>query len=264
MRIRMLITATVLMLMTQVANSQSTQLKVLASNGMKAVIEELRPRLQREVGRPLAIEFNTSVATRQRIEAGEAFDVTVLTTEVVNDLAKAGKVASGSGIDLGRSGIGFGVRAGVTKPDIRTPEAVKQALLNAKSLTWVTAGASRGPIDRMIESLGIASQLKSRISLTQTVDESLASVVEGKTEMILTLTSEILPAKGVQYVGPFPEKFQTYVSFSAGVSSKSSAPAAAALFIKQLTVPSVARVYQVKGMELPILGDFGRPPRPIK
>ena len=66
MRFRMLTTATVLVLMTQVANAQSTQLKVLASNGMKAVMEELRPRLQRDVGRPLAMEFNTSVATRQR------------------------------------------------------------------------------------------------------------------------------------------------------------------------------------------------------
>jgi molybdate transport system substrate-binding protein len=258
MRVLMLITFSMFLPLTQTSSAQSTKLKVLASNGMKAVIEELRPEL--EVLRPLAMEFNTSVATRQRIEAGEAFDVTVLTTEVVNDLAKAGWVAKGSVVDLGRSGIGFGVRAGAAKPDVRTPEAVKKALLNAKSMTWVAAGASRAHIDRMLEGLGIAADVKSKIQLTQAVDESLARVANGKAEMILTLTSEILPASGVQYVGPFPEKFQNYVSFSAGVGAKSSAPAAAALFIKRLTGLGVIRVYQAKGMELPVQGDVGRPP----
>src|SRR5438093_7423052 len=192
-----LISTTILLVLTQAFTAQTTQLRVLASNGMKAVIEEIRPRLEREAGRPLAIEFNTSVAIRQRIERGDAFDVAILTTEVIDELAKAGKIASGSIANLGRSGIGFGVRAGAAKPDVRTPEAVKRTLLNAKSLTWVTAGASRVHIDRMNEALGIASDTKSKTVLTQTVDESLAIVAEGKTEMIVTLTSEILPEKGV-------------------------------------------------------------------
>jgi molybdate transport system substrate-binding protein len=248
---------------------QQAPLRVLASNGMKAVIDELRPRLESEVGRRLNIDFNTSIAVRQRIESGEDFDLTVLTTEVVNELAKAGKITSGSVTDLGRSGIGFGVRDGAPAPDIRTPEAVKQTLLNAKSMTWVSIGASRAHIDRMIEALGIASQVKSKIDLTQSVDESIAHVAQGKTEMIITLTSEILPAKGVRYVGPLPAKFQNYVSFSAGISPKSSVPAAAALFIKRLAAPTAAPVYQAKGMELPVVGDVDksarRPvPTPVK
>src|SRR4051812_13131789 len=84
---------------------QSAPLRVMASNGMKAVIDELRPRLERELGRTLVIDFNTSTAVRQRIESNEAFDVAVLTKEVVDDLAKAGKITSASVVDLGRSGI---------------------------------------------------------------------------------------------------------------------------------------------------------------
>jgi molybdate transport system substrate-binding protein len=248
----MLIAITILFLATQTAMAQTTPLRVLASNGMKAVVEELQERLQREVGRPLAIEFNTSAATRQRIESGEAFDVAILTTEVVNELAKTGKIAAASVVNLGRSGIGFGVRSGAAKPDVRTPEAVKQTLLKAKSLTWVSVGASRVHIDRMIESLGIASDLKSKIVLTQGVDQSLADVAEGKTEMIITLTSEILPAKSVQYVGPLPAKFQNFVSFSGGVNPKSSAMPASTLLVKRLATPSIAPAYESKGMELPV------------
>ena len=152
----------------------------------------------------------------------------------------------------GRAGIGFGVRAGAPKPDVRTPHAVKQTRPNAKSLTWVSAGASRAHIDQMTEALGIASAIKSKTVLTNGVDESNDLVAAGKNEMIVTLISEILPAKGVQYVGPLPDKFQSYVTFAAGVSPKAKLPAAGALFIKQLIGVRAAEVYVSKGMGHPV------------
>jgi len=260
-----LIAMAMFMSLFQTGIAQNSPLKVLVSNGMRAVVEELNLQRDLEVGRPLAFEYGTSAAIRQRIESGSAFDVAVLTTEVMNDLAKAGKLASGSVVNLGRSGIGFGVRSGAPRPDVGTPESVKETLLKAKSLTWVSAGASRTHIDRMLATLGIASDVQSKIVLTQGVDESIARVAAGKTEMIITLTSEILTAKGILYVGPLPAKFQNYVSFSGGVGPKSSAPAAAALLIKHLGAPARATVYEAKGMELPITGDVPvRPTRPVK
>src|SRR6185369_14904276 len=108
-----ILSAVVMLVGALFAAAQTTpSLHVLASNGMKAVINDLRPQLEREVGRPLAFEFSTSTAIRQRIESGDAFDVAILTNEVLRDLAQAGKITSNSIIDLGRSGIGFAVRAG--------------------------------------------------------------------------------------------------------------------------------------------------------
>jgi molybdate transport system substrate-binding protein len=246
--------ALIVLVFAPAVNAQTPALRVLGSNGIKAVIEELRPRLEKELGRPLNITFETSTAVRQHIEAGDAFDVAVLTQEVISDLAKGGKIDPRSVVELGRAGIGFGVSAGAPKPDVRTPEAVKQAMLNAKSLTWVAAGASRAHIDHMTEALGIASMIKSKTVLTNGVDESNALVAGGKNEMIVTLISEIMPAKGVQYVGPLPEQFQNYVVFAGGVSPKSKLPAAGALFIKQLIGPAADKVYKAKGMEIPAGG----------
>src|SRR5215831_10968105 len=248
--------ALIVLVFALAVNAQTPALRVLGSNGMKAVIEELRPRLEKELGRPLTMTFSTSTAVRQQIESGDSFDVAVLTTDVINDLAKDGKIDRASVVELGRAGIGFGVRAGAPKPDVRTPEAVKQAMLNAKSLTWVSAGASRAHIDHMTEALGIASAIKSKTVLTNGVDESNALVAGGKNEMIVTLISEIMPAKGIQYVGPLPEQFQSYVTFAAGVSPKSTLPAAGALFIKQLTLPQAGKVYIAKGIEGPAGGNL--------
>jgi molybdate transport system substrate-binding protein len=257
--------ALIVLVLAVTVNAQTPALRVLGSNGIKAVIEELRPRIEKELGRPLSITYETSTAVRQHIEAGDSFDVAVITQEVINDLAMGGKIDRRSIVELGRAGIGFGVRAGAPKPDVRTPEAVKKAMLDAKSLTWVAAGASRAHIDHMTEALGIASAIKSKTVLTNAVDESNALVAGGKNEMIVTLISEIMPAKGVQYVGPLPEQFQNYVVFAAGVSPNSKLPAAGALFIKQLIGLKADDVYRAKGMELPA-GDSlrlpGKPPVP--
>jgi molybdate transport system substrate-binding protein len=250
MRFRTLMTGVALLAAAKLAVAQTAPIRVLASNGPRAVLEDLKPQIERDSGRVLAIEFSTTAALRQKIEAGEAFDVTVLTTEAVDALAKAGKVAAESVTALGRSGVGVGVRAGAAKPDVATPDSLKRALLAAKSLTWVGVGASRPHIERMLDTLGIAAEVGAKVVLAQGVDESIESVAQGKVEMVLTLTSEILPASGVQYAGPLPAELQGYVSFAAGVGAASAARADAAKVVAALRAPAAARVYEAKGLEL--------------
>jgi len=237
------------------AGVQATQIRVLCSNGLKAVVEELRSRAEHEIGLPLTIEFSTSVAIRQRIQSGETFDVAILSSEVLDDLIKSAKITAGTRTDLGRSGIGIGVRSGARKPSITTVEALKTALLNAKSMTWVDVGASRVHIDKMLAELGLENDVRPKIVLTQQVDQSIATVAEGKAELIITLISEIVPAKGVDYVGPLPPKVQNYVSLAGGVSANSKNIELGRALIKFLSDPSVAAVYKNKGMELVIQGN---------
>jgi molybdate transport system substrate-binding protein len=101
----------------------------------------------------------------------------------------------------------------------------------------------------MLDKLGIAADVKSKIVIAQSVDESIESVADGKVDMVLTLTSEIMPAHGVQYVGPFPQELQGYVSFAAGVGAGSAARADAAKVVAALRSPGAAKTYAAKGME---------------
>ena len=100
-------------------------LHVLASNGVKAVIDELRSKAVQAVGRPLAIEYDTSSSVKKRIESGEAFEVAILTSDVIDDLAKSGKITTASRTEIARCGIGVGVRAGAPRPDISTSDALR-------------------------------------------------------------------------------------------------------------------------------------------
>ena len=250
MRMRTMLIVGFTVFLAQFTSAQ-TPLRVLCSNGVKAVFEDLRTRAEREVGRSFGnMEFSTSAAIRQKIQAGDAFDVAILSSEVLDDLIKSGKIASASRTDLGRSGIGVAVRAGAPKPDVKTPDALKQALLKAKSMTWVEAGASRVFIDKMLADLGITQDVKSKIVLTKGVDESIASVTSGKTEMLLTLISEIVPVKALDYAGPLPAKVQGYVTLTGGVSANSKNADAGRALPKFLAAPSAGSTYQSKGMEL--------------
>jgi molybdate transport system substrate-binding protein len=228
--------------------SAQAPVRVLSSNGVRGVMEELLKQGEKTLGHP-AIEFNTSSVVRQRIQAGESFDVAILTSEVIDDLIKAGKLTAGSRTDIARSGIGVGIRRGAAKPDIKTPEAMKATLLRAKSITYAQDGASRPHIEKMMDGLGIAQDMKPKSVLVQGVDNAVKAVMEGKAEIIITLISEIVPAAGLELVGPLPRQFQNYVSFAAAVSPNSKNQNAGEALIKFVTGPAVAPTYKAKGME---------------
>jgi molybdate transport system substrate-binding protein len=228
--------------------ADAAEIRVLASNGVKAAVEELKPQLEKASGSTLSIDFSTTAALRERIEKGEAFDVAILTDEAMDALIKAGKLSPKLHGTLARVGIGVGYRKGAPKPDVRTAASIKQALLNAKSIAYTGNGASRPGIDRMFEQLGIAGQLHTKSHLTA-AGAAPASVGKGESDLVLTLISEILPEPGVELAGPIPSEFQTYIGFSAAPSTKAAGSPAAAALIAFMKSPAAAATYRVKGME---------------
>ena len=226
-----------------------TPVRVLASNGVRAVIEELKPQCERTIGHPLAIQYGSTSDLMKRIDGGETFDLTVLTAEGIGRLANEGKVNGFTRADIARCGVGVGIRKGAPKPAIATPEEMKSALLNARFVAYAADGASRVFVERMEQKLGIADQMKAKTMLTHGSGEATADVASGKADLVLTLGSEILPAPGVQLIGPLPAQLQGYVNFVAAASAKARNVDAAKAVIQYLKGPTAAPVYKAKGME---------------
>ena len=230
------------------STAQGAEIRVVASNGVKAAIEALKPQIEKASGSTLSIDFNTAATQRERIEKGEPFDVAILTDDAIDALIKSGKLAAKERAELARVGIGVGYRKGAPKPDVRTAVSMKQALLNAKAIAYTANGASRPGIDRMFERLGIAGQLQSKSHLTA-AGAAPASVGKGESDFVLTLVSEILPEPGVELAGPLPAEFQTYIGFSVAPLPKSAGSPAVAALIKFLDSPAAVSMYKAKGME---------------
>lgn len=230
------------------ASAHASEIRVLASNGVKAAVEAMQPQFERTSGHKLSIEFTTAASLKQRIEKGEEFDVAILTDEVVNDLVKSGHLIGYRRAALARVGIGVGFRKGAARPDVRTAASIKQALLSAKSVTYTREGASRPAIDKLFASLGIASTIEPKAHLTGP-GQAPELVARGESEFVLTLISEILPAPGVELAGPLPPEFQSYISFSAAPSSNPTDTNAAQAFVAFLDGAGAAGAYKTAGME---------------
>jgi molybdate transport system substrate-binding protein len=228
--------------------------RVLSTNGVKSAIEDLEPDLERAIGHPLAIEFSTSAALKTRIEQGEAFDVTILTSALVDDLIRQGKVSAGGRVDVGRVGVGIGAKASAPRVDVSTAEAFKKTLLDAKSVAFTADGASRATIDRAFERLGITSVMKPKFVL-KGPGEAPAAVAAGEAEYVLTLASEIAPEPGVQLLGPLPAEVQGYVSFSAGRSPAARDARAADALLRQLVDPAVRASLKTHLVDAPATED---------
>jgi molybdate transport system substrate-binding protein len=233
----------------QATSNRSAPLRVLASNGMKAVILDLQPQAERALARPLAIDFGSTTGLLARISAGAPFDVAILTSDAISNLVKENKLAGATRTELSRCGVGFAVRTGAPRPDIATPEAMKQALLKAKSIAYAKDGASRPTVEKMFDRLGIADKVKPKLVLTTGSAPAMEGVASGQAAVVLTLVSELMPVHGIDIVGPLPADLQGYVSFGAAVNSQTANADAARELIAQLKAPAAAALYKAKGME---------------
>lgn len=233
----------------QNGSAQDSAVRVLASNGMKGALEPLQTQCERAIGHPVALQFSSTAALKKRIEAGEGFDVTVIAAEAIADLIKQGKLAADSRRDIARSELGIGMRAGAAKPDIGTTEALKRSLREAKSITYPQDGATRGDIEKMFESLGIAADVKPKIILAPSSGAATESVAAGKATFVLTLFSEIVPVAGTEILGPLPGAFRDAVHFQAAVSKSARNAESARMVISFFSGPQAVAVYKTKGLE---------------
>jgi molybdate transport system substrate-binding protein len=232
-----------------VPSVHAADIKVLASNGVKAALEELAPAFERETGNKLVLSFGLAAALKRQIESGEAFDVAILTSAGIEDLAKQGKVDGGSRAAIARSGVGIGIRQGGPRPDIATPDAFKRTMLSAKSISWAKEGQSGIYFAGLLERIGIAGQMKPKVVPAASGAEVGKLVASGQVEFGVILVNELMAAPGVEVLGPLPPELQSYTAFHAGVASGSKNSGAAKALIKFLTAPSAGAVFKAKGQE---------------
>src|SRR5437016_4048985 len=95
----------------------AAEIKVIATPGVAAVLDELSPRFAAETGHKVVVDYDVIAVLKRRIDAGEAFDATVLSPEAVDDFIRSGKLTTEGRANLGRSGLAVAARKGAPKPD---------------------------------------------------------------------------------------------------------------------------------------------------
>lgn len=233
------------------ARVDAAEIKVMSAGAMKTIVTELGAEFTRETGHTLALTTGTVGQLRDKILAGEAADVVVMSDTAIDQLIGQGHLARGSRVDIARTGIGVAVREGAAKPDIATAEALKQALLSAKSIAYVdpaSGGTSGIYFATVLQRLGIAEAVKGKTTLKPGgfVAELVA---RGEVELAVHQISEILPVKGVTLVGPLPREIQKVTVYSAALPARGTTTEPAKAFVEFMARPAFKARLAAAGLD---------------
>jgi molybdate transport system substrate-binding protein len=238
--------ALALLALTAWSGAEAAEIKVLSTVGMQPATPELIAQFERTTGHRIAVTYGLAAVLKKNFLEGAPADVLILTSPIVEDLAKQGKVVPGSKVDVARSGVGVGVKAGGPRPDISTADALKSAVLAAKSVGYSKEGASGVAFARVLERLGIAEHVRAKYKDTGTKAGEM--LVAGEIELGAAQIPELMAVPGVDVVGPLPAELQTVTIFSVGLATEAKEADAAKAFIQFLSGPAAAPVYKAKGL----------------
>jgi molybdate transport system substrate-binding protein len=233
------------------APADAAELKILATGSMAEPLKALGEAFTQTTGNALTFSLGTTGVVINKLKGGEKADVIVISSEAADTLQKDGRLLAATRADVANSLLGVAVKTGATAPDISTPDAFKQAVLAARSISYPdpALGATSGVyIESLFKRLNIADAAKKKASLKPIGAEVAAAVAKGEIELGLTFLSELVPNKGVKIVGPFPNAIQNPTLYTAGVMSDSANGEAARAFVAFITSPAAAQVLDAAGV----------------
>ncbi|HNI84060.1 MAG TPA: substrate-binding domain-containing protein [Ottowia sp.] len=220
-------------------------LTVISSMATRKLLGELIDKL---AGAPVTVESVGGVDAARRVAAGEVFDAVVLGADAIDRLIADGQVRAGSRVDLVRSGVALAVKAGAPRPDIGSAQAVRAAVLAAR-----TVGCSTGPsgvaLARLFDHWGIAEQVQARLVVPPPGTPVGALIARGEVELGFQQLSELMFLPGIDVLGPLPEPIQITTVFAGGVPTASRQPQAAQALLERLAAPDLTAIKRANGMD---------------
>ena len=226
----------------------SDAIRVLSTLALKGAVHSLASQYQAAGGMRIDADFAPTLALLERLRAGEAADVVILTREGLDEVAREGRVVAESCVDLARSWVGIAVKAGAAHPDVATEAALRAALLGARSVAYSRLGASGILFAKLLERLGIASDINAKAQIIQQ-GFTAERLVSGEADLAIQQISELKQVGGIEVVGSIPRDLQTPAVFSAGRMAATNKPAEADRLLRFLASPEVAPALRESGLE---------------
>lgn len=236
---------------TKTVSLAGTAIRVYGSGAPRVALKRFAPRFEQASGHKLDFTFDGVAPLRERLASGERADVIVLPAPMIAAMDRAGALHPNSRVALARVGIGVAVRHGATLPDISKPEAVRKALLAARSIAYSDPKLAPSGIhlERVLGQLGIAEAARPKTTLRTPFDGGVELIAEGEVEIGMYLVSEIRMVEGVTLAGLLPPDLQSYLVFAGAVAADSVSPRAAHAFLKFLSDPAGSDHWSAAGFE---------------
>lgn len=234
--------------------THAADLRVISAGAVRGLIATIIADYSKETGHNFDFKVGTTGQLRNIIASGAPADLIIASAPLMGELEKSGKMQPGSRADLGRVGIGVAIRDGASAPDLSTPEAFKQALIDARSVAYTDpreGGTSSVYVLGVLDRFGITDAVTKKAVLTNGGHAAVEKVAKGEAEIAVTLISEIVTVKGARLAAPVPQALQLYTVYAAAIPLSSTEPQAARAFIAALAGPAMAERWKAAGFEPP-------------
>jgi molybdate transport system substrate-binding protein len=235
------------LLMTQF--TQAAEIKAFVTGAARAAYLTITPEFEKATGHKLVNTFDLPPTLVRKIDAGEPYDVIILSYDV-DALIKQGRVVADSRTVFGRVGVGVAVKQGAPKPAFNTVEAFKQSMLNAKTIATSGEGSSGRYVASLIEKLGIAEQIKPKIR-SGAAGASAQMVARGEVDFVVSGLPPLIGTPGIEWLGYLPEEINSWLVFSGGVGVNAKEAEAGRALLKFLATPAALAVFKANGLEPP-------------
>jgi molybdate transport system substrate-binding protein len=250
--VRWVVAFSILFILLGVFSSQASaaEIRVFCLPGMRGVLNDLGPKFESASGRKLVMTYEVNAPLMRRIDAGEKFDVAIITPAEIENLKSRDKVAADSRIDLARVGIAVWIRPGAERPDISSVDAFKQMLLKAKSISYTKESNTGIYVAGLIERLGLADLMRPKTKLLGGGGQNVRAVAAGEIEYGISILSDGIGQSGVELLALLPEKIQNWTIFSSAIAANADDPVAAKAFIAFLQSAEAGPVMKGNGLEV--------------
>lgn len=233
--------------------SVAAEIRVITSGAFTEAYKQLIPLYQAATGDTVISAYGASIGNAPdsiptRLARGEVFDLVILSEGGLEALVKAGRVVPGSRLDLARSQIGVAVLKGTPKPDISTVAALKQTLLNAKSIAYSASASGTYLSSELFPKLGVTH--RTDVTAKRIFSERVGAVVaRGEAELGFQQVSELIYFKELDFVGTLPDEVQQTIFFSAGLVEGSAQADKARQLARFLGSAAVADIVRATGLD---------------
>ena len=236
---------TLILAVLPLAGARAAELQVIAGGGIAVPLNEIAAQFEKTSGHKVTIRYGT--APELIVMSKAAFDMAVTPSEVFKDEGAAARLLPGPTTDIARVGLGVAVRAGAPKPDIASPEALKQALLAARTVATIPASAAGAQVMKLFERLGVADAVKAKLQAAANPAKLIESVASGQAELGLFLTN-VLSAPGLDLVGPVPAAVDYQLVYTSGIAKDATQAEAARAFLAFLRSEPAKAVLTARGL----------------
>jgi len=226
----------------------AAEVKVMAANAVKGPFLELVAAFEKSSGHRVTAIWGGTEGVTKRISGGEVVDIVIIAAPNIDKLISEGKLVAGSRADFAKSGVGIAVRTGLPRPDISSAEAVKRAVLAARSVAY-SSGPSGFYIADLFKRMGIADQIKDKVKQPASGVQVGELVARGEADLGFQQVSELLHVKGIDFLGPLPADIQNITVYSAGLHTAAPAPEAAKALVKFITALEAGLAIRKAGLE---------------